>query len=1485
MKRGFFLVITFLAVVSLFFSTCNNSFAAKKSKPTFQTLKVISNEGEAILYGSILSPKEDEANILLSKTLLSKIRKIGIANLSVNLTSSLDSTKTYTVPGDALSIQRKVINKKPGKYLVISLFNLSTPSGITISPSSLPTDDYRLKLTGKELDATTEEFNYQTPALFVGTVDSETTGLVSIKDLFGKNISEKIVVTNPNGTFFTEVRASKITPQTVARKVRKVLKAQVDGSVTNDNEEAFEEEVVEEINTCVIDVEAEKHYLAIAPLDNDPEHNAAITNKNLEVNDATTLTANLAVESAKDGDEELALEAAKDIVNDLKEEDEEDFEDGEDFTCDIGDIEQFADRCSDDPQTLSSIGKDFREFVLKANCNFPEFKLIKAILPKLPEDANEFVGRGYCEISQERDDDRPCDIYRDHILPDFKKGLISQLPCPPDFCDEFRNIRPPKCFQPHRICEEEFNRPPHPEPPFEGLTQVCRGPRCPGPPIDDSCIHRPMKDLYCSRIGIDIKKEECSSQGFSGPYSPSWVAESDDEGNLYCVPSNISQPQFPTGYQGPRPPSTPKEIANECKVNSCHKTCSEQYGFRGPVVGPPPTFSPHDNFSPSQPPKCEECDCHRGCDAEAGRLIECNDRDKYFSRECCEHGPGPIIFSQTLQAQSFPQGSFGPGRGPVGVNVYDCLCKDTVNNFNEKGYVKPEVQKICLEDCPPGYEKDLNSDQCLPICDKEKGFVRDPGGICRKKCPEGSFDDGTGYCRCPEGQSIGRSGKCESYPTCPQYCYNYRVFRELLEHHDSGNFGGTGYVSPSTGPGYIPPGSTGSTNSLPPECQKCGGGQVTCPSGQILIEENVVCVTAPCPPIKRCACPDRSNPGPNGQCGPTNTTCSGNMYPNPNPGPNKATCVCPSGLPYWDNFTQQCVAVCSQGQTPSSTVGYPDNSPIPCSGGNQYNYCSPGITVGTNSCTCNPADGAYNLNGYCTCPTGSNSPYSKEYGCSSSTCPPATPVKCPDGSCAISQANCGITSCPAPYVKNPSGQPPCKCPDATPINYNSGNGSTCVASCPSGLIADYSSSGSSTTSTMKDCLCPDKTYPTNGVCGTSTTSHICAAGEAATIANPCYCAGGGTFSSANSTGICSCTNGQTYTAATGCGTTSSNYCPPAIVPTATNPCTCNPAGGSYFNSNGYCTCPSGSSSPYTKETGCGSTSRPCTTGEGPSNNCYCFGSATVVDGTCQCPNNNNPAYTGGGCTGSTNNFCAIGISTTTGCTCASGATPSGTNNTCQCTNGQVYASGGCPGSTTTTCPAPYITNPSGTPPCKCPDSTPIINGSTCVAACPLPLTSQVGPSGQQTCLCPAGFEADPANVNNCRTVCNSPKSRDSAGVCSCPTGQTEDANGQCVTPQTVTLSSAQISGSDLTITYSKSGFSECVLLIKADDPTIILHNGVNAYGNYCNSDGGTFTYPLNNYNNITNGYQVKLCKGNGATGATNTNLFSPNNCSNLVTVP
>jgi hypothetical protein len=298
---------------------------------------------------------------------------------------------------------------------------------------------------------------------------------------------------------------------------------------------------------------------------------------------------------------------------------------------------------------------------------------------------------------------------------------------------------------------------------------------------------------------------------------------------------------------------------------------------------------------------------------------------------------------------------------------------------------------------------------------------------------------------------------------------------------------------------------------------------------------------------------------------------------------------------------------------------------------------------------------------------------------------------------------------------NPYGSPPCKCPDVTPINYNSGQGSTCVANCPTGLIADYPPSyGSASYSfTMKECLCPDKTYPTNGVCG------------------------------------------------------SSNYCSPNISPTATNPCTCNPFGGAYFSSN-TCTCPTNSGQTYTKESGCtGSTST--TTCSSPyikdpafPQSCKCpDGTPYELGSTCvaTCPSGLIPSTSPGGPYSSTKQVCKCSDSTYPNAqgTCSTTQCPTPFipnlygNTPCKCPESlpYIYQS-----TCVATCPPGLqVTGPSGQstqPTCLCPGgSFPDGNGN-CGGICQVgQVSSSTNPctcaapgyiTGPNTsCICPTGY--------------------------------------------------------------------------------------------------------------------------------------------------
>ncbi|MBI3591460.1 MAG: hypothetical protein HY094_08820, partial [Candidatus Melainabacteria bacterium] len=321
---------------------------------------------------------------------------------------------------------------------------------------------------------------------------------------------------------------------------------------------------------------------------------------------------------------------------------------------------------------------------------------------------------------------------------------------------------------------------------------------------------------------------------------------------------------------------------------------------------------------------------------------------------------------------------------------------------------------------------------------------------------------------------------------------------------------------------------------------------------------------------------------------------------------------------------------------------------------------------------------------------------------------------------------------------------------------------------------------------------------------------------------------------------------------------SSNYCAPAI--STTTGCTCNPGGGAY-NLNGYCTCPSGSSTAYTAATGCGtsSTSRPCTAGEGPSNGCYCFGTGfTGSDGKCQC--SGGVQYTGGGCGSTTTHTCALGevSNSSNPCTCASGATV-GSNGQCQCTNGQVYASGGCPQSSTRTCGAGEGPNITPSNPCTCQS----LGGTTVDVSgyCKCP-SSAISYTAIGCRVCPVNEVYNSSNPCQCAGTAT----YNSQNICSCSNGGTYSESG-CTPPPTITLSSVTISGSNVSISYSIDSYA-CLLVKDANNNTLKSGNlcGVGPFSgaSFPTSD---FTPPL------VSGTQVKLCNQN-----------SSSNCSGLVSV-
>ncbi len=912
------------------------AFAKKNGKKenntsSNQPLTVVNNKGEKVLNGSVLDPTEDQMFILLHSVLVSILRG-DLNNVSIILSSIADPSKRFIVPNNAVRLQNKKINKKNGRYLSVNLFNVKTPSGITIPPSALQKDNYKLRIVSdkNQLDVSTESFNYQTPVLIVGMVSQVNSGFVVIEDLLGNKISDNVVGLNANGSFFTEVRADMVKPTTVNKtSLRSDLKSKTPE---------------DDISVGVIHVVSDKDLYAIAPLSNDPDVNRALTDNSFTVNKGTTLTANIAKE-----DENLALEVAKKELNDLKNDKEIDFGD---LNCDIN---QFVSSCNSKDETeVISLGNDVKNLISNPQCNLPDF--VTSFLQS--SDASD-VAKGYCEfVGRIEDDSRICSNYS-MVLSEFKSGNLKQLPCPPSSCTTFQNIKPPKCVVAQRFCED-------------GST-------------DKGCISKPKKDLFCLKVPDELAESNCADDntGNSNDIQPNWIVATSAEGNNYCVPSNsdvISKIKiFSKTF------SSSKDIAQECEYNFCHRQCDKKSNS-------------------------DVKDCHFNCDVKLGRIIDCTDGNSpYFSIQCCGHVKIKSRIASKSAYQLASSGSVRPaslavGKGTVVSDVASCLCNNS-NNFNEIGYAYDEVKSACKEECPSGYEVDEESGSCFPICPKSS--VRDPNGFCKKGCPldlpylygkacvavcpdsltPQRSSDGILACLCSDGSSPDSNGKCSG--TSQNYCSPSIAVGTGSPPCSCNPAGGTFVGSNNqcqcsgnlTYTKEYGCGGTTTTNNCPSPYIKdpAYANQCKCPESTPY-ELGTNCVTS-CPAgftptitpataysntRQSCKCSDGTYPNSQGTCSTSSThTCTpGEVSTAANP------CTCASGATVGSAGYCQC----TNGQTYTATG---------C--GTTTNYCSPGITVGTNSCTCNPSGGAYNSNGYCTCPSGSSTAYTAATGCGTST--------------------------------------------------------------------------------------------------------------------------------------------------------------------------------------------------------------------------------------------------------------------------------------------------------------------------------------------------------------------------------------------------------------------------------------------------------------------------------------------------------------------
>lgn len=491
------------------------------------------------------------------------------------------------------------------------------------------------------------------------------------------------------------------------------------------------------LKTGIVHAVTEKDLLSITSLDNSSENNNQKAEQPLEISESSTLTANLVKEN-----EDLAIEVANSQLEEtaLARSFQTDFSS---LNCDIN---KFVNRCGSNDPTLSS---DIKNLLLSDECNLPF--IVKKVISEISSDCL-LLSEGYCShVKREVDEEKPCEIY-EQIIKDFEEGKIEELPCPPESCEEFKEIAESNCAKPITSCEDASEA---------GSENI-------------NCFKKPAKDLHCTRVGKDIITSECSDENFDESNKRGWTIVKNSKGNEYCIATKT--PAFLLSSSESGISQSPEETAENCELNSCHKACNEE-NRQNLLTQTLPDISPP-LFTPVSTPvsvtnslKCEICDCHYKCDAESGRFLDCSNLD-FFSVKCCDNTLNRTLLAQAIlpppqfstQAEEF-NGISNLGekgfKGPIVPDARDCYCKDK-NNFNEKGYIKEEAKLSCSNQCPDGYESDPESNLCLPICDKEKGQVRTAFGICKKKCPDGFIEDVTGTCRCPDDKMLSANGKCEN---------------------------------------------------------------------------------------------------------------------------------------------------------------------------------------------------------------------------------------------------------------------------------------------------------------------------------------------------------------------------------------------------------------------------------------------------------------------------------------------------------------------------------------------------------------------------------------------------------------------------------------------------------------------------------------------------------------------------------------------------
>ena len=625
--------------------------------------KVQSRDNSNVIYGSALNKEANEVRIFFPRGLISQINRSAEAKIELFPESGLIQPLSTTIKAN-LARNRSTSR---GEFIVVNLGSFKNTNEQIVSPFELPSDNYRMHiiapLSFDTLDLTTGFFRYESPALVSGVVDSNTPSFITIEDLGGNIISETVVKASPGEAFISEVRVNKLTK---------------DG----DNEQVV-----------IIHAISEKDLLGLAILKNTPEHNLKLSDNPIKISEASTFAAKLAREN-KEKAKEIAMQGLQEKKEEIPHDEASSLE------CDIAQFKDFCDL--EDEGILSNIGESFKEFLASSICDRNDFLLTKIAILLASDNSNLSVGKSYCENFLKGFDLKKLCVTYVGLLKKFKKGEIESLPCPPEVCKEFKDIKPPACTEDKKFCEDG--------------SEVLPG---------GSCIIKPQKDLYCLKLLTPEDKEICKSD----PNGSKETALSN--GTVVCVPSSFDK----------------ERSEFECKLRECHDNCEAK----------------NDNNNKEATEAChKECefessrllDCSspnskyfsfKCCDPNAGLMILIGGNIVPSSLRLALHSRVsdlPSLRNCLCKSESnFNEKGFVKEEA-----------KTACENICPEGFIQNEIGNCVCKDCKPPAKECLKGEKLNIVT-----------GKCEKeiKCGKEQFVDEFGICRCKSDGSIPQNGECK----------------------------------------------------------------------------------------------------------------------------------------------------------------------------------------------------------------------------------------------------------------------------------------------------------------------------------------------------------------------------------------------------------------------------------------------------------------------------------------------------------------------------------------------------------------------------------------------------------------------------------------------------------------------------------------------------------------------------------------------------